>query len=113
MPDHLPSIALPLAWGVHVPRGSADGFHELRDATGKRIAILNPDDVEEPNVDCLAAFMCRACNFHEKLLAVCEAIDDSFDSNGDYRFHTAERSIAELVVLARREIAEAKRDGDG
>ena len=65
-------------------------------------SLVIPESVAD-----LASSLSLACNMHDRLLAVCEAIEDSFDANGDYRYHTADHSIAELVAMARSAVAEA------
>lgn len=104
-------LALPFTCDVHIPPHSADGIYEIRDARGRVVATVDPGD-ELGDADSpahLAASICRACNLHDRLLAVCEAVEGSFDANGDYRYHTAEHSIAELVAIARIAVAESIR----
>lgn len=113
MPDDPMPAELPFTSELHVPPHSADGVYEIRDAAGRQIALIDPhDELDDPDSAALVAeSICRACNMHERLLAVCEAIQDSFDANGDYRYHTAEYSIAELVTMARGAVAESIRRG--
>lgn len=109
MSDHRMPADLPFTSELYLPPHSADGIYEIRDARGRHIAAIDPCDElgDADSAAHLAAFICCACNMHERLLAVCEAIQDSFDANGDYRYHTAEHSIAELVAMARSALADA------
>lgn len=104
-------LALPFTFDVHIPPHSADGVCEIRDAAGRLVAIVDPSEElgDAESVTRLASSICDACNVHERLVAVCEAIQESFDANGDYRYHTAEYSIADLVAMSRDAVAEAMR----